>query len=104
MKQQANESVNAFVVRIRAQAIRYGFDEQRVDEEVFFQIMQGAKSEKVKQYAAGEFQTKEESIQEQVISAGRSLCQSLMKVATRICRSAIDVVLLNIIRVQNVQQ
>lgn len=54
MKQQDDESVNAFVVRLRTQAYRCGFDQQRVDEEVFFQIMQGAKSEKVKQYAATE--------------------------------------------------
>lgn len=54
MKQQSDESVNAFVVRLRTQAYRCGFDQKRVDEEVFFQLMQGAKSEKVKQYAVTE--------------------------------------------------
>lgn len=114
MKQQAEESVNEFVVRLRNQAIRCGYDEQRVNEEVFFQIMQGAKSEKVKQYAAtetgrsvdqlisyaindeikqqqqqrkisginketSESQAKDESIQDQVISALKKWSKPLAK-------------------------
>lgn len=54
IKQKSNEAFNAYLVRLRTQAKRCGFDDKRIDEEVFFQIMIGARSEKVKQYAATE--------------------------------------------------
>jgi hypothetical protein len=54
MKQEAGETFNAFVVRLRVQAIRCGFEGERINEEVYFQIMQGARSEKVKHYATTE--------------------------------------------------
>lgn len=54
IKQRKEESFNEFVSRLRTQAIRCGFEEERINEEVFFQILQGARSDKVKQYAATE--------------------------------------------------
>lgn len=54
IKQQDKETFNEFVVRLRTQAMRCGFEKDRVDEEVFFQILQGAKSDKVKHYAVTE--------------------------------------------------
>ncbi|XP_070505424.1 uncharacterized protein [Chironomus tepperi] len=62
MKQGTEESINAFVVRLRIQAVRCGFDGDRVDEEVYFQIMLGAKSGKVRQYAATESEKSLENI------------------------------------------
>lgn len=54
MKQEKEESFNAYVVRLRMQAIRCGFTDERLEEEVYFQIMSGARIEKVRQYAATE--------------------------------------------------
>jgi hypothetical protein len=54
MNQQNKEPFNAYLVRLRTQAMRCGFDDKRLNEEVFFQIMRGARSEKVRQYAATE--------------------------------------------------
>lgn len=54
MSQERKEPFNVYMVKLRAQAIRCGFEAERLDEEVYFQIMKGAWSVKVRQYAATE--------------------------------------------------